>query len=329
MASNEHNVQYMSVITNRNNNDNSTERSGVKNRGNNSSHEDSNSSNNNSNDNSNENNNNSNDSNKDLIQDDDTDEEEMLNKEQKNLPPKSNRLQVASEYYKISMVELRSYENLLRIFVLASLKRIGVCVIENFLPETFADGVESEIGKLYSSEKNLFKPPVESDDYRGDHVYWIGTNAESEQQCDNIKKLERYFHQLILSMVNHEKQRGNVLKITHKSRTQISCFKAGEIGYKPHIDNPNSNGRLLSVTYYCNKNYTRIEDGGLVRFYLNNNTKYIELEPKYNTAVVHWSDRRVIKEVLPSTTHKNLFHLSSWFFGTCSDTGSKRRLGVP
>lgn len=236
---------------------------------------------------------------------------------------KSNRIQVPDNYYKISMNELRSYENLLRIFVLASLKRVGVCVIENFLPEASANGIVEEIQKLHKNP-TIFTC-ANNEDYRGDSTYWLGTNEDIEEQCHNVKYLETYLHRLVLSMVNHEKQRGNVLKITHKSRTQISCFERGEIGYKPHIDNPNNNGRLLSVTFYCNKDYFRLEDGGLVRFYLNNNTKFIELEPRFNTAVISWSDRRVIKEVLPSTS-RNLYHLNSWFFGSSSESAKRQFL---
>ena len=94
-------------------------------------------------------------------------------------------------------------------------------------------------------------------------------------------------------------------------------WKGAKVGYKPHIENPNNNGRLLSVVYYTNKNYTKIEDEGLVRFYLKNNTRFIEVEPSFNTAVIHWSDQRVIKEILSSNS-RDLYHVTSWFFGSCT-----------
>lgn len=72
-------------------------------------------------------------------------------------------------------------------------------------------------------------------------------------------------------------------------------------------------GRLLTLVYYPNKNYNQKEYGGLNRFYTKNATRCINVEPKYNRFVIYWSDLRVLTETLP--TYRNVFSLTCWYFG--------------
>lgn len=238
------------------------------------------------------------------------------NSPSKHHPPQcKTRERIGEQYYCLAMDELRLYEQFLAQLLLATLKRVGVCVLQNFLPTTLAESVHGEMAGIFNTaveETKLTKGDLK---YRTDEVSWVGAN---DAKYKSIHKLSHTFRRLIISMGRLNELRPHRFKITHQSHSQVSRFPKGcSVGYKPHVENPNKNGRLLSVAYFTNKDYTRIPDNGQVRFYLNDNTKYVEVEPSYNTAVIYWSDRRVIKEVLPSDT-KDLFHITSWFFGSCA-----------
>ena len=216
---------------------------------------------------------------------------------------------IAERYYCLSMDELRVYEQFLTQLIFSTLKRVGVCVLKDFLPTSLAELVRNEIEELYNAADT--KTARTDFNYRTDEVAWIGAN---DVKNESIQKLSHTFQRLIVAISRSNR----LFKVTHKSHSQVSKFpKSSVLGYKPHIENPNNNGRLLSVGYFTNKDYSRVPDEGQVRFYLNNNTKYVEVEPDFNTAVIYWSDRRVIKEVLPSNS-KDLYHVTSWFFGSCS-----------
>lgn len=232
---------------------------------------------------------------------------------------KEKRAKIADQYYRLSMPELRSYEGFLKSLILAALNRVGVCVIEDFLPETVAELVKEEIESLFKTNVSPRQSPKKKTEstFRSDEVIWIGA---SDSRNVHLKKLNATFQNIIVPMARLPELQHKRFKITHRSHAQISKFpKSSRTGYKPHIENPNNNGRLLTVAYYTNKEYSRVEDVGLIRFYLKNNTKFIEVEPKFNTAVIYWCDRRVIKEVLPSHA-KDLYHVTSWFFGSYSIT---------
>lgn len=237
------------------------------------------------------------------------------NSPSKHQPQSKTRERIAEQYYCLAMDELRLYEQFLAQLLLATLKRVGVCVLSNFLPTTLAESVHSEIKGIFSSEASDAKFTKGNLKYRTDEVSWVGAN---DAKYKSIHKLSHTFRRLIVSMGRLNELKPHRFKITHQSHSQVSRFPKGcAVGYKPHVENPNKNGRLLSVAYFTNKDYTRLTDNGQVRFYPKDNTKYVEVEPSYNTAVIYWSDRRVVKEVFPSDT-KDLFHITSWFFGSCT-----------
>ena len=223
------------------------------------------------------------------------------------------KVRIEEQYYCLAMDELRPYEHFLAQLLLATLKRVGVCVLNNFLPETLAESVRDEVEGLYNRPDT--KRTKGDMRYRTDEVAWIGTQ---DLKNKSVQKLSHALQKLVASMRHLNELKPHRFKITHQSHLQVSRFpKASKLGYKPHIENPNNNGRLLSATYFTNKGYSQIPDEGQVRFYLEKNTKYVEVEPNFNTAVIYWSDRRLIKEVLPSNA-KDLFHITTWFFGSCA-----------
>lgn len=221
---------------------------------------------------------------------------------------------IPKQYYHLSMLELRLYADFLRALVFSSLKEVGVCVLDHFLPDINAESVRKEVETLYNEESSKI---VSNDlQHRGDETAWVD---HKDSQKSNIQILSKAFENLILSMARLPELRKRKFRVTHKSHLQVSRFKHGRKGYKPHIENPNDNGRLLSVAYFTNKEYLRNEHHGLVRFFLKSRTKVAEIEPKFNVAVIYWSDKRVVKEVTP-TQNRELYHMTSWFFGSCENS---------
>jgi len=91
---------------------------------------------------------------------------------------------------------------------------------------------------------------------------------------------------------------------------QVSCYPKHSKGYPRHVDNPSGDGRLLTTVYHCNRNYERETCGGASRYYLLK-TKFVDVEPKMNRAVIHWSDKRIVHETLPC--REKLFRLTTWY----------------
>lgn len=104
----------------------------------------------------------------------------------------------------------------------------------------------------------------------------------------------------------------NIPPIIAFSHFQASCFMNGSSGYAVHVDNPNNNGCLLTVKYFCNKDYNREEDCGEYRIFLPERRSVLDIEPKYNRLLVYWSDFRVAHGTRRS--RRDLYSLSSWYF---------------
>ena len=98
--------------------------------------------------------------------------------------------------------------------------------------------------------------------------------------------------------------------LTHRSHVRVSCSRKDSEGYLPRVDSPSDDGRILTTTYHCNQSYERESCGGITRYYLLK-TKYVDIEPKLNRAVIHWSDKRIIHETLPC--HTKLYTLTAWY----------------
>lgn len=215
----------------------------------------------------------------------------------------------SSQPFLVNMKEVNCSRELLVEYLQLAMDDFGFCVMDNFLSDedsrkvclecealSLIPGLLEDAGK-YGEEDNKINT------FRSDLICWLNG---SEKLCASINTLNFTFNILVSSLLK------NRTRVTHKSHTQLSYFPAKSFGYKHHIDNPNNNGRLLTVTYFCNKDYDVTKDGGIFRCYIKNNTKYVDLEPKYNRAFIHWSDRRIMKETLPC--NRNIFSLTSWYF---------------
>ena len=207
----------------------------------------------------------------------------------------------------INAKNLTCYEELVS-FVHKALYKTGLCVIDNYVHANIAAGVTEETINLYQTpgtfraadRMNTNKEHTNSHVYRSDEVTWI---TGKEQHCKYIEKLCKTFDNLVSSL---ELERSP----THKSNIQVSCFPNNTMGYVSHIDNPSDNGRLLTTVYHCNRNYERELHGGVSRYYFLNG-KFVDVEPQFNRAVIHWSDRRIFHETLQC--REQIFSLTSWY----------------
>lgn len=227
---------------------------------------------------------------------------------------KHNITQFGPEDCFINAKDLSCYEELVA-FVHKALMKTGLCVIDDYIHHNIAEGVMYETETLYRTP-GVFLSADNSDNngscssadgkikvkkYRSDEIAWI---TGKEKLSKHIEVLCETFDNLIHSL----KLKGN--SPTHKSKIQVSCFPGDSHGYVSHVDNPANNGRLLTTVYHCNKHYNRDLYGGVSRYYFRNG-KFVDVEPKFNRAVIHWSDRRIVHETLPCRSR--IFSLTSWY----------------
>ena len=198
----------------------------------------------------------------------------------------------------------KMYEELAR-YVQEIMEVNYICIIDNYASEEVAIGVIDELKYLYSSSELLFYK-AENDAYRSDMVYWL---HGKERRTSHIKLLKRSINTLIKAI-----KFDNIPQITHFTHFQISCFPMNSFGYVVHVDNPNNNGCLLTVVYYCNEKYDRDIDGGVQRFFIYDKKVSFDIEPKFNRAVIYWSDLRVAHGTCKC--HQELFSLTSWYFNS-------------
>eukprot|EP00111_Clytia_hemisphaerica_P016368 TCONS_00048461-protein len=230
----------------------------------------------------------------------------------------------------ISGFDLNSIDEELRtISIVEALNDTGICILDNFFSKEQSMKITKVTKFLYQNIPGLFTEPLNmtppSKKFRFDKTCWV-KGTENFGEC--YSEVNRAFTKLIKDILDDYNSTGidakpgenrsrsstkKRVKITHRSKIQISCFPKNTGGYLPHIDNPIDNGRILTLVYYPNEKYDLEECGGLSRFYVNDKTKMMNVEPIQNRLVIYWSDKRVITETLP--TFRDVFSLSCWFFG--------------
>ena len=217
---------------------------------------------------------------------------------------------------------MNCYEHLSKV-ICDVLNDVGVCVIDNYIRnKCVADLVVSEVKQLYATPDLFYKADEHlrcdqknNESFRSDYVYWL--NDKETTSISHCSKLEKSFEVLMASCVKMKL----IPRLSHKSRFQVSCFPEKSFGYKKHTDNSNNNGRLLTIVYYCNASYDRATSGGLHRFHVYDNNiskKVIDVEPKFNRAVIYWSDTRIVNETLHC--QQDLFSLTSWYFSSLTES---------
>lgn len=104
-----------------------------------------------------------------------------------------------------------------------------------------------------------------------------------------------------------------------RCKIMATCYPKGGKRYVAHYDNPNRNGRKVTIILYLNE-FWKEGDGGVLRA----KTKGIQVDvaPLFNRLFVFWSDRRVPHEVLPTSEGKDRFAITIWYLDA-----KEKRLG--
>ena len=243
-------------------------------------------------------------------------------------PPKRATRPYGPQDCFIDAKALRCYEQLVR-FVFRALTTIGMCVIDNFVHENIANGVlfetkaahvsppetdGSETKKEQSTTNNGCKNGSFSEENEnieisapnsGEKQSWV---TGKEKLSTNIQFLIQTFQNLIDALRLGEYGHG---RLTHRSHVKVSCYSENSKGFAPRVDNPSGEGCFLTTAYHCNRSYQREACGGVSRYYFLK-TKYVDIEPRFNRAVIRWSDKRILHEKQPS--QQTLFSLTTWYF---------------
>ena len=177
--------------------------------------------------------------------------------------------------------------------------------MENFLPEDMIATLRAEARRLQA--QGVFRPAGigaggdfrKREDIRGDEIHWI----EADSAPAALRPPLLAFEELRLA-VNRELQLGLFDFECHLARY------APGAGYQRHYDQLRDDGhRQLTVTLYLNENW-READGGLLRVYLEDGERTLEVMPEGGTLVAFLS-ARFAHEVLPCTRER--FSLTGWF----------------
>ncbi|EDO39282.1 predicted protein, partial [Nematostella vectensis] len=200
-------------------------------------------------------------------------------------------------------------------FVVEELTKSNFCVIDGLLTKNTAKEILTEVKLLY--ESGIFQDgqlsggltaSEKSEKYtekkiRSDKLTWIEGNEEG---ASHIGDLLLKYDSLVSSC-----SRRIGYDIQGRTKAMVACYPGGGTGYKRHVDNPDGDGRCLTVIFYLNENWCT-KDGGVLRIYQDDDNSHIDVEPLFNRVLLFWSDRRNPHEVLPSYAPR--FAVTVWYF---------------
>lgn len=95
-----------------------------------------------------------------------------------------------------------------------------------------------------------------------------------------------------------------------RSKIMATVYPENGGRYVAHYDNPDRNGRKITVILYLNQNW-KPGDGGTLR--MKTKGKSYDVAPLHNRLLVFWSDRRCPHEVLPTAKAKDRFAVTIWY----------------
>lgn len=198
--------------------------------------------------------------------------------------------------------------------VINDLNMYGVCVIENFLGESRADQIRSEVGGLhrhgvFHDGEVMARQEQARGRVRGDKITWV---TGSEPNCASIGQLVSVVDSLVAKCNNHQ-DAGQLASYNIKWRTRamVACYPGQGTHYVKHVDNPNGDGRCITAIYYINKDW-RPEDGGVLRIYPEGMNKVANIEPLFDRMLFFWSDRRNPHEVMPASVTSR-YAITVWY----------------
>ena len=202
-------------------------------------------------------------------------------------------------------------------FLCSSLKEEYISVVDDLFEDEEAINILEDVKKLHTSgifqEGQLSGGKTASDDeqkfvekrIRGDEITWLEGN---EKHVPNIVKLIEFVDSLVISC--SELPGGlNGYQIEGRAKAMVACYPGNGTGYTRHVDNPDGDGRCLTVIYYLNQGWGE-DKGGKLRIYREKH--HIDVEPVLNRLLMFWSDGRNPHEVLPAYCTR--YAITIWYF---------------
>jgi SM-20-related protein len=188
--------------------------------------------------------------------------------------------------------------------IVASLADPGWCVVPAFLSGEETAALRTEClqahaaGAFHPAGVGSRQAAVRSD-IRGDHVLWVEENQADPALMATLEKLES-----LRQAVNQ----GLFLGL-FDVELHFAIYPPGSF-YQRHLDRfRDDDRRNLTAILYLNEHWSR-EDGGLLRFWPEENGEPLEILPRGGTLVTFLSER-FWHEVLPARRQR--LSLTGWF----------------
>ncbi|CUF98195.1 2OG-Fe(II) oxygenase, putative [Bodo saltans] len=189
-------------------------------------------------------------------------------------------------------------------------------LLRNEIQQLYRDGrmVDGKIGKNAAGTDGDVRP-----DMRTDKMVWM---EGSEPFVGKYLKrhilradiLAQKINLLLESMGYKDAWEG-----CSRCKIMATCYPEGGKRYVAHYDNPNRNGRKLTIILYLNE-WWKEGDGGVLR--AKTNGVQLDVAPLFNRLFAFWSDRRVPHEVLPTAAKRDRFAITIWYMDD-----AEKRLG--
>ncbi|XP_074516855.1 prolyl hydroxylase EGLN3 [Sebastes fasciatus] len=206
--------------------------------------------------------------------------------------------------------------------VVPALLAHGFCYVDGFLGDLAGDAVLEQVkemhrsGELQDGRLAGSGPGVHRRNIRGDQISWL---SGSERGGEAVRYLlHRIDHIITLCGA---RLGGN--NIRDRSKAMVACYPGNGTGYVKHVDNPNSDGRRITCTYYLNKNWSAKEHGGVLRIFPEGKSYVADIKPLFDRLLFFWSDRRNPHEVQPS--YGTRYAITVWYFDSEERAEAKRR----
>ncbi|CAJ1067676.1 egl nine homolog 1 [Xyrichtys novacula] len=195
-------------------------------------------------------------------------------------------------------------------YIVPSMNKHGICVVDNFLGAETGLGVLENVKALHKTGKftdgQLVSQKSDSTkDIRGDKITWI---EGRESGCEKI----RFLMSRMDDLIRHCNGKLGNYTINGRTKAMVACYPGNGTGYVRHVDNPNGDGRCVTCIYYLNKDWTAKEHGGLLRIFPEGKAQFADIEPKFDRLLLFWSDRRNPHEVQPAFATR--YAITVWYF---------------
>ena len=229
----------------------------------------------------------------------------------------------AKEKPKFPQPDRKDLESIAR-FACSALKETYFSVIDDVFEDEKALDIFNEVIQLHNSgvfqDGQLSGGNTASDKeqkftekrIRGDKITWLEGN---EKHAPNIVKLIDFVDTLVIHC-NNLPDGIQEYRIEGRAKAMVACYPGNGTGYSRHVDNPDGDGRCLTVIYYLNQGWGE-KNGGKLRIYREDG--HVDVEPFLNRLLLFWSDKRNPHEVLPA--YSTRYAITIWYF----DAEERRR----